>query len=292
MRLSLVIPTMNRSEDLSCLLRSVAAQTRPPDEVVIVDQSDNVKTKAVVDDFIKLGKAEATKVVYFFTEEKSLVSARNRGVEKSTGDVISFSDDDVIFYSDYFERILFYLQDKTIGGISGNVVVKERASGFKWQVRKMLMTFFLVSNYRGGLTFSTFGYPIHEREICETTAVQLLPGCSMCFRRELLLKNTSDTWFKGYGYREDVDLSYRISRQAKLIMVADARYIHNQSPVNRLNRFRLKKMEFDVYQYLAKKYIGENLFRWILFYYSLTGLFIIDLLENLSGTVTGRKGGL
>lgn len=289
MKLSLVVPTMNRAHDLALLLKSLAVQSRPPDEVVIVDQSNNDATRVIVDHFIKLEKDSTTSVLYVRAEEKSLVKARNRGVRESSGDIICFLDDDVILYTDYFERIMFYFQYEDVGGVSGTAIVRERARGVKWEIRKLLMKVFLISDYRGNLTLSTFGYSIFEREISETTTVQLLPGCTMCFRRELLLKNISDDWFQGYGYREDVDLSWRISQQAKLLMVPDARYIHNQSPVNRLDALRLQKMERTAYRYLATKYIGNNWFRRLLFNYSFGGLVFITFLENLSRSIRSRK---
>src|SRR5206468_4152687 len=107
--------------------------------------------------------------------------------------------------------------------------------GFKWQLRRALLNLVLLSHYNGRLTCSTFGYPIYEREVSKTTPVELFSGYSMNFRRELVARHRPDNWFSGYSFREDVDLSYRISRDAKLIMVPDALFIHDVSAVNRLD---------------------------------------------------------
>lgn len=163
--------------------------------------------------------------------------------------------------------------------MSGNVVVNQEPHGIKWELRKILTRIFLINNYQGKLTPSTFGYPIHEWEINRPTEVELFPGYSMNYRRELILRHPCDERLSGYSFREDVDLSYRISREAKLIMVPDARFIHNPSQINRLDIKNLKKMHFKNYYYLFKKFKNPGIFSKVLFYYSLSGMILIDFLE-------------
>jgi glycosyltransferase involved in cell wall biosynthesis len=281
MRLSIVVATMNRPQAIVNLLESVAKQTLLPQEFILVDQSKSTDTKKICDEFAAKIADKGQIFIYLRQEIPSLVRARNRGVEAATGDIICFVDDDVILYDDYFEKIAFYFQDPSIGGVSGNVVVTNDLKGFKWNLRKVLMGIFLLSNYDGCLTISTFGFPIYEREISKTIRVELFSGYSMNFRRELVKRHKSDQWFNGYSFREDVDLSYRISQEAKLVMVPDARFIHDVSTVNRLDIFNLKKMQFKNYFYLFQKFHKLEFVSWPLFFYSLSGIVIIDLLEFL-----------
>ncbi|MBL8014505.1 MAG: hypothetical protein JNN05_11720, partial [Candidatus Omnitrophica bacterium] len=131
-------------------------------------------------------------------------------------------------------------------------------------------------------TASTFGYPIFEREVSKVQEVQLFGGYSMNYRREFVLANRPDEWFSGYGFREDVDLSYRISRHAKMIIVPDAKFIHDVSTINRLDTGALKKMQFKNHLYLFKKFTKPGSLSWVLFWYSVSGIVVLDLLEALS----------
>jgi glycosyltransferase involved in cell wall biosynthesis len=281
MRLSIIVATMNRPYAIANLLSSVAKQTFIPQEFILVDQSTGDATKEVCDEYAARIAAKGQMFIYLRQDIPSLVRARNRGLSAATGDIICFVDDDVILYDDYFEKIAFYFLDPQVGGVSGNVVVTNEPKGFKWELRKFLMGFFLLSNYDGRMTISTFGYPIYEREITRTMRVELFGGYSMNFRRDLAMRHKSDEWFSGYSFREDVDLSYRISREAKLILVPDARFIHDVSTINRLDVYKLKRMQFKNYFYLFRKFHQYEFISWPLFFYSLFGIIVLDLLEFL-----------
>jgi glycosyltransferase involved in cell wall biosynthesis len=281
MRFSIIVATMNRPYAIANLLSSVSKQTFLPQEFILVDQSKGNATKEICDEFAERIAARGQVFIYIRQETPSLVAARNRGLHASTGDIVCFLDDDVILYEDYFEKISFYFHDPKIGGVSGNVVVTNELKGFKWELRKFLMGVFLLSNYEGRMTVSTFGYPIYEREITMTKKVELFSGYSMNFRRDLAVRHQSDEWFSGYSFREDVDLSYRISQDAQLVIVPDARFIHDVSTVNRLDVFNLKKMQFKNYFYLFRKFHKYEFISWPLFFYSVFGIVVIDLLEFL-----------
>lgn len=279
MNLSIVIATMNRPDAIKDLLLSLERQIYLPEEIIFIDQSKNLNTKELFDGYTVRNRSKHLTLKYILQEYPSLVKARNRGVKEASGDIVCFIDDDVILDKDYFLIIKSYFNNPIIGGVSGNVYLKENQSGIKWKVRKFLSKTFLLNNFNGKLTQSTFGYPIFEREIDAIVEVELFPGYSMNFRRELLLKNMSDEWLSGYSFREDVDLSYRISKDAKLIMVPDARFYHNASINNRLNQNELKKMQFKNYYYLFLKFKSKGFLSYLLFSYSILGIIIISFLE-------------
>ena len=65
-------------------------------------------------------------------------------------------------------------------------------------------------------------------------------------------------------------------------MVPDARLHHWESPSNRLDVDRLKRMEFRNYHYVFAKHREKGFFSRFLFFYSLGGLLLIDLMEAIS----------
>ena len=282
MSLSILVATMNRPKAVEKMLESVFQQTLLPEEMILVDQSSDDLTKQVWDEYALRIASRGQVLKYVRQETPSLVKARNRGFEESTGSIICFIDDDVILNPDYFEKIAGYFKDPSVGGVTGNVFVSEEPKGFKWEVRKLLSKLFLLNSFDGRLTASTFGYPIFEREVTKMQEVELFGGYSMNYRRELVLRNRPDEWFSGYGFREDVDLSYRISRDAKMIIVPDAKFIHDVSIINRLDTGALKKMQFKNCIYLFKKFRKYGWATWILFWYSICGIILIDFLEFLT----------
>jgi GT2 family glycosyltransferase len=276
---SVLIPTMNRPDDLKRALDSVVAQTRLPDEIVVVDQSTDNRTRIAFSETKRENAHKGIRFIFVDQEEKSLVKARNRALDESTGEVVCFLDDDVVLYPDYLERaVARFESDPAVGGLSGNVLLEEPA-GFKWELRKALMRLFLLSDFKGRMTPSGFGYPVYEREIREEMEVEFLCGCNMIYRRSTIGGERFDEWFTGYSFREDADFSYRIARRAKVLMIPEARLHHYHSPSNRLDVEKLKKMETRNYHYLFMKYKSGSPAAKALFAYSLLGLTVIDFLE-------------
>lgn len=84
---SVVIPTYNYGRFIVAAIRSVLEQTRPPSEIVVVDDGSTDDTAAVVGAF---GDA----VRYIQQDNAGVCAARNRGVNESTGELVAFLDAD------------------------------------------------------------------------------------------------------------------------------------------------------------------------------------------------------
>ena len=288
MNISVIIPTLNRPDDLKLALESIGRQTLRPAQVIVVDQSTGDESLNAVFEVRQKYPELSDSLVYVSQTVRSLVKARNNGMALASGDVISFLDDDVVLFDDYYARVLPFFEDPEVGGVSGNTLVKKEMKGLKWKLRKAVMRFFMLSDFNGGMTASGFGYPVYEREIDRPIAVQMLPGCNMNFRKKDVRGLEFDEWFSGYGFREDADFSYRVSLKARLLMTPDARLHHNYSPANRMKIYTLKKMELKNYYYMFKKYKRRSGLSCVLFGYSFIGLILIDLIEFLTNLDGGK----
>jgi glycosyltransferase involved in cell wall biosynthesis len=99
---SCIIPTLNRHKTLFALLDSFLAQSRRPDEIVIVDQSPDVSDD-VVRQYGELAKSLPLRV--FRPPPLGSGGARNVGILKSRFPILVFLDDDVqLLRRDFFER--------------------------------------------------------------------------------------------------------------------------------------------------------------------------------------------
>jgi len=279
---SVIIPTLSRTEDLKRLLDSIFKQTVLPYEIVIVDQSTDSQTNRMFHDFKDRYSNKKISFCYIYQEEKNSAKARNIGISNATGDIISFLDDDVILHKDYFEKVIDYLRNNAqVGGVSGNILEIRKISGWKWGLRKALMRFFLINKFDGKMTKSGFGYPVYDRDIDVPLQVEMLAGCNMNFRTDLIKGIFFDNWFTGYSYREDVDFSYLVSRKTKLYILPEAKLTHNLSKNSRIDEISLKRMQLGNYYYIFKKHKYKNIFSSLFFFYSMLGYLLIDLLNFL-----------
>lgn len=101
MKVSLIIPTRNRAQQLMRCLESVKAAYDPTVELelVVADNGSTDDTKAVVDRFASEAGFE---VRYVFAETPGGSYARNRGIEASSAEMLIFTDDDCLMRPDYF----------------------------------------------------------------------------------------------------------------------------------------------------------------------------------------------
>lgn len=85
--ITVVIPTYNRAEWLPATVESVLQQTRPADEVLIVDDGSRDDTETVC-------RAFPAPVRYVRQANAGVSAARNRGVREARGEWIAFLDSD------------------------------------------------------------------------------------------------------------------------------------------------------------------------------------------------------
>lgn len=85
--ISLVVCTLGRTAPLDRLLTSLAEQTYGPFEIIVVDQNPEAYLGPLLDGYPSLPIVRAR-------SEKGLSKARNVGLERASGTIIGFPDDD------------------------------------------------------------------------------------------------------------------------------------------------------------------------------------------------------
>ncbi len=102
MTVSVIICTRDRGTLIEATLNSILAGRHRPDELLVVDQSDGEDTRRAVEQIA----AGAGEVLYLPTPTRGLSRARNVGLEGSRGDLIVFTDDDVVVEEDWLAEIV------------------------------------------------------------------------------------------------------------------------------------------------------------------------------------------
>ena len=95
-RVSVVIPTYNRSRLLRETLQSVFAQTYREYEVIMVDDGSTDDTRAVVEGY-------GDQVRYLYQENAGEARARNHGIQAARGELIAFLDSDDVWEPELLE---------------------------------------------------------------------------------------------------------------------------------------------------------------------------------------------
>ena len=101
---SVVIPTYNRADLVMRALQSVFAQTRPVDEVLLVDDGSTDDTEA------RVRNAYGDRVRYLRQSNAGVSVARNLGLREARGEYIAFLDSDDLWMPDKTRQQLQFLE--------------------------------------------------------------------------------------------------------------------------------------------------------------------------------------
>ncbi|MBO7189149.1 MAG: glycosyltransferase family 2 protein [Alistipes sp.] len=128
-RLSLVIATYNRAEQLMVTLNSVATQSKNPAqwECIVVDNNSKDSTKERVEEFI--AEHPTLNILYHFEPNQGLSHARNAGIAKAQGDIIAFIDDDERIVPDFIGTYINLFDNYPTAMAAGGKIIAEYPTG-------------------------------------------------------------------------------------------------------------------------------------------------------------------
>ena len=102
-KVSVIIPTFNRSETILRSIESVKRQTYDNLEIIVVDDGSTDDTQNLLEDL--------DNIQYIFQANKGVSCARNLGIEKATGDYIAFLDSDDEWLAQKVELQIAFLEN-------------------------------------------------------------------------------------------------------------------------------------------------------------------------------------
>jgi glycosyltransferase involved in cell wall biosynthesis len=114
MRISVVIPTYNNERHLSRAIDSVLAQSRPAEEIIVVDDGSTDRTP-------EIAAAYGDKIRYLRQENAGASAARNTGIQAAACEWIAFLDADDEWLPNKLQRQTEHLQrHPELGWTTGN----------------------------------------------------------------------------------------------------------------------------------------------------------------------------
>ena len=267
--IALIIPTRNRPELLINLLRTIRNQNVKPDQVVIVDGSDEP---------IKLRILEylTCNDTYIHIFPPSLTRQRNVGIKQLHDGITlaGYLDDDIELEPDTIGSMLQFWWDcpPNTGGAEFNITNISEKNPFS----NIIRWFFCMGSPEPGKVlrsgFCTSAFPAEKDHMCEW-----LCGGATIWRRDILNKYKFDEWYSGWAYHEDVEFSYRVFKNFPLYIVHLAKVTHNPPQFNPEKSFFLGKMAVINRYHFVKKNPELSV---CFFYWSTAGEVFLNILKT------------
>lgn len=199
--LGVVLCTYRRPDNLARCLAGIAAQTRQPDEVLVVVRDADTATL----DYLQARSPEPLPLRVVPVHEPGLVAARNAGLAASRTDLLTLTDDDAVPRPDWLERIArHFATDPRLGGLGGRDQCFT-ADGAPQPASKDLV---------GKLLWTGKHIGNHHLGRGAARPVDLLKGVNMSYRREALAPIGFDRRLRGSGSQACEDMS--VSRSVAL----------------------------------------------------------------------------
>ena len=135
-RLSLVIATYNRAEQLMVTLGSVAMQNAEAEswECIVVDNNSSDNTRERVEAF--KSEHNSLNIRYIFEQNQGLSYARNAGIMASRGDIVAFIDDDEHIVKDFITAYIDLFDQHPDAMAAGGEIIAEYPTGRpRWMSR-------------------------------------------------------------------------------------------------------------------------------------------------------------
>ena len=108
MKFSLIMATLGRKNEVDILLNSLVNQTYKYFELIIIDQNYDERVYEIYDKY-----KNCINIKYIRSNKKGLSYNRNIGLEKCSGDIVAFPDDDCEYNHDTLEKIYFFFKNTT-----------------------------------------------------------------------------------------------------------------------------------------------------------------------------------
>ncbi len=264
-KISIIIPTLDRQNDLIKSLQAILRNNIIPDEIIIVEQGDIIKTNKFLEDF-----RNKLNINIIYSEIKSVAIARNKWFEQVSWDYIFLIDDDLEISDDYIEIWYNYLynNDKVYAiAWKDKNIINTKKSFIKIFIRFLL---FQDTLKKKNIVLSS-GQNTVNMDYKDNTFVEWLSGC-MVIKKEVLNYFRFNSNFVRWSFWEDVYFSYQIYKKfgkGSLVFLPNMIYNHKSSEINRIWDMQKIRMMF-IYRYIFwKNEVYDNkLLNIILYIYS------------------------
>ncbi|MFA5356550.1 MAG: glycosyltransferase [Candidatus Omnitrophota bacterium] len=232
MKISIVIPTLNRRERLLNVFEDLKKQSYGDFEVVILDGGSKDATEELCNSYKKYFD-----VRFYLQKKPGIVAAMNEALEYCTGDIFTRTDDDVEIPPDWLKEITaVFSRFPDAGGATGPTIIPaekldnrdltlfnkkiSEPRNIFWKIFKAVYHDYFMEGepfavsrfYRCGAFSLGSNYEL-SRELKDTIAVDYLESCNWSVKLELIRRiGGFDQRYGGLSEYFEADAVYRVKR--------------------------------------------------------------------------------
>ena len=222
MKISVVICTYNREEFIIDALKSLYEQDFPEEEfeVIVVDNNSKDKTTDLVYGFMEDHPKMNLRLV--FERNQGLSFARNKGIEESSAEIVTFIDDDAIAIPQFLKEInKVFIQYPETDAVGGKIIpiYNKNQTPPRW-----------MTDYISGIVSA-----VDLGEKVKAFDKKFPAGCNMSFRKEVLHK------VKGFNVdlkqrSDDKEIFIKLRKIKATIMYTPFAKVYHQIPASRITK--------------------------------------------------------
>ncbi|MGD0279555.1 MAG: glycosyltransferase [Smithella sp.] len=235
MNYSVVICTFNRAESLRRMLKSLQEVVIPDHlscEFIVVDNNSNDDTRLVVEE---IGKHFESKMKYVFEDKQGIAHARNRGIKEARGEIIAFTDDDVIVDKYWIQNIDKAFKDHDDAACVGGKILPI------WEISKPK---WLKPDFYGYLALLDYGDSVVYMDTPTIWSANLAVKSEMYKKHGHFDTNLGRIPKKLYG-GEETEFLRRLLTAGEKILYHPLLIVHHYIPAERISKRYMRKWEFD-----------------------------------------------
>ena len=270
MRVSIISTVLNEGESIRCLMDSLIAQTRQPEEIVIVDGGSRDNTVAVIQ-----GYAARLPLRVLVEPGANISRGRNVAIAAATGDVIASVDAGVWLEPQWLEKLTQPLEGYKLQVEGPGGLVNLQPSTFKLQQPQVVAGFF-VPDVR-----TTFEIAMGATVL--PTVDEVKPESFLPSSRSVAF--TKEAWAAAGGYPEWIDYCEDLIFDFRLRDAAGSFAWAPEAVAHFRPRSTLKSFFKQYYRYArgdgkADLWRKRHLIRYVTYGVALPGLLALSLLHS------------
>ncbi len=255
--LAVVLCTRDREPALHRTLDALWRQTRPPDELIVID--DGRLSDAARAEFAAHASRRKIRWIYHRKSPPGLTASRNTAARLARSDVLLYLDDDVSCDAAVVAETVAAFRDPDIAGLAPAVLeptwsqpaARIVLAGYRlagwWSIRPRPGRPPRTVPRRSG----RLGQGWDDRP--PLRPARWLSGAAMALRRDVVLSNPFDERLAEYALGEDREISYRLAPRRLLVAAPHIHVVHRRDAPGRPDERRFGFMTSFNYLYILRK---------------------------------------
>lgn len=204
-RIAILIPSFNEELTLKACIDSCLAQTRPLDQIVVVDDSSTDATPEIL-------KSYGDKITAVRTPKNSggKSYAQEYGVQFIDADVMAMTDADTVLAPHFIERVEKAFENSDVHALAGYIQSQQH----NWLTACRELDYII-------------GQDLHKTAQSHLESVIVIPGCGAAFRVSTFKKYIT---FDHDTVAEDLDFTYKLHKHNFQIYFDKKAVVYTQDP--------------------------------------------------------------